>query len=604
MTLDSAARAYYTKVLNLTNVSTRPQVTACCPFHGDRRKSLSVNLDTGLWKCHAGCGSGNRAQFQTRRNSDPPESLPAQPAATALAQKVVVSLRRQVEAEYIYFSAEGKPVFRKVRLPGKRFLQERNERGKWASGLEGITARPLYNLLATMAAKNIAFAEGEKDVDNLTRFFKKMRMRDWAATTNFDGAGKPWHPEYDAPLKGKNVWVLADNDEIGRKHAQTYASAIERIAARVSLIEFSDLSEHGDVSDFLDQHPSRELRALLKSAPVWKDPLQSLFLTAPELIAANAEKVPWIVKDFVLRGSCSMLQAEPKMGKSVFTLTMVKHKIEGKPFLDRPTVAGPVVYLTEMSQADMKRELTDCGLAGAANLHILSIGKAWGLTWQQNVDLAAARCRMVNAEMLVIDTFHEWTQNEKQDDAGAVMASFRPLVPLMEDGGIAIWIETHERKSGGSIAVAGRGSNVLAAKASVIVSLRRPEGNHPPSYRKIEVVGRHGRFEETDRWENGEYVVLGKTASVIEESLTRQLLAKLPRSKKDAWDLGRIMAETKAKRSTVRGVLKNKSHVILSRKLHPDKKLGRGNGLLYWIEAEPPTPAVSVKVGARHEPKY
>src|SRR5579864_293104 len=137
-------------------------------------------------------------------------------------------------------------------------------------------------------------------------------------------------------------------------------------------------------------------------------------------MAADAEKFPWIVKDFVLRGSASVLQAEPKLGKSTFTLTMVRHKIEGTPFLGRPTVAGSVVYLTEMTLADMKKELADCGLAGVADLHILTMGKAWGLTWQQDVNLAAARCRMVNANMLVIDTFHEWTQNPKQDDAGAV----------------------------------------------------------------------------------------------------------------------------------------------------------------------------------------
>lgn len=33
-------------------------VDLLCPFHEDRRPSLSVNLDTGWWLCRAGCGQG------------------------------------------------------------------------------------------------------------------------------------------------------------------------------------------------------------------------------------------------------------------------------------------------------------------------------------------------------------------------------------------------------------------------------------------------------------------------------------------------------------------------------------------------------------------
>jgi hypothetical protein len=497
--------------------------------------------------------------------------------------------KKKLEAEYIYSDAKGKPLFRKLRWPGKHFTQERNEGGAWASGLEGIMARPLYNLAVVMAAKNVVFTEGEKDADNLTRIFSKLRMRDWAATTNFDGASAPWRREYDDPLRGKNVWMLADNDDAGRAHAHTFASAIACVAARVSLIEFLDLPEHADVSDYLLVHPSgKELRTLLKTSEPWQDPLQSIFLTAPELMTEGAEEIPWLVKDFVLRGSSSVLQAEPKMGKSTFTLMMVKHKLTGKPFLDRVTTKGAVVYLTEMTTADMKRELTDCGLTGAADLHILPLGKAWGLDWQQVVDLATARCRIVGADLLVIDTFHEWTQNPKQDDAGAVMAVFRPLVPLM-DAGIAIWIETHERKSGGSIAVAGRGSNVLAAKASVIVSLRRPPGNLPPSYRQIEVAGRHGRFEEIDKWESGEYRVVGKTPAVITQNLTEGILTKLPRAEQSAWTLTEIVKATDAKETTVREALKKleRNGVVVKRQRDPEKKLSKSNQFVYWIKGNP-----------------
>jgi len=42
---------------------------ACCPFHNDRNPSFSVNVKSGLWKCHAGCGGGNGFQFLQRADN-------------------------------------------------------------------------------------------------------------------------------------------------------------------------------------------------------------------------------------------------------------------------------------------------------------------------------------------------------------------------------------------------------------------------------------------------------------------------------------------------------------------------------------------------------
>ncbi len=39
--------------------NSKGQTYTFCPFHDDRRQSLSINVASGLWKCHAGCGQGN-----------------------------------------------------------------------------------------------------------------------------------------------------------------------------------------------------------------------------------------------------------------------------------------------------------------------------------------------------------------------------------------------------------------------------------------------------------------------------------------------------------------------------------------------------------------
>lgn len=39
---------------------------SACPFHSDPRKSFRVNLESGRWRCDAGCGEGNHIQFCDR----------------------------------------------------------------------------------------------------------------------------------------------------------------------------------------------------------------------------------------------------------------------------------------------------------------------------------------------------------------------------------------------------------------------------------------------------------------------------------------------------------------------------------------------------------
>ena len=42
------------------------QYNGKCPFHDDRHPSFSVDVETGLWICYAGCGQGNAEQFADR----------------------------------------------------------------------------------------------------------------------------------------------------------------------------------------------------------------------------------------------------------------------------------------------------------------------------------------------------------------------------------------------------------------------------------------------------------------------------------------------------------------------------------------------------------
>ena len=97
-----------------------------------------------------------------------------------------------------------------------------------------------------------------------------------AVTTNFGGAGK-WDPSYQKYGGGEYVIIFGDNDDAGRKHVRDVARNLAPVAEWVKVIEFPDLPEKADVSDWLDLHSDNEgdlrdqLVTLIEKAPHWKE---------------------------------------------------------------------------------------------------------------------------------------------------------------------------------------------------------------------------------------------------------------------------------------------------------------------------------------------
>ncbi|MCC6740597.1 MAG: hypothetical protein IT452_16255 [Planctomycetia bacterium] len=99
------------------------------------------------------------------------------------------------------------------------------------------------------------------------------------ATTSPGGAGK-WRPdaaglELARPLSGRHILILPDNDEPGRKHAESLARAVQQAgAADIRVLDLPDLPPKGDVADWMEACKEEDkigaLRRLAESAPRWK----------------------------------------------------------------------------------------------------------------------------------------------------------------------------------------------------------------------------------------------------------------------------------------------------------------------------------------------
>ena len=171
-------------------------------------------------------------------------------------------------AAYLYKDETGEPLFRVVRRERgdgsarqKAFHQERYERGCWIKGLGDVRRVP-YHLNEIVQRNSVLIVEGEKDCDTIRRRFRL------AATTSPMGAGK-WLPQYNQYLAQKDVTIISDNDQKGRAHVLTVAEQLLPVAALVRVLELPELSEKGDVTDWVNAGGTREqLLALRRKAQI------------------------------------------------------------------------------------------------------------------------------------------------------------------------------------------------------------------------------------------------------------------------------------------------------------------------------------------------
>jgi len=269
-------------------------------------------MEKGVWKCFAGCGEGGMVAFEMKFSKC--DEAAARSNIAGLVGRNLFSQTEKPEAIYQYHDARGVLVFEKLRYPGKRFVQRRpTGKGGYEYKL-GAGSKPLYHLPELLVANEIAICEGEKDADNV----RALNLGgNFAATTNFDGAGK-WKDEYSVFFAGKKVVIFPDNDEIGKKHAEQVARSVHRYALGVKIVDLPTVDQNGDVSDYLKSHGAAELMDLVVKSPQWHPPTadSGVLIPSEKFIATVPDKIDWLVENVIERGANGFFCAVPKGGKS------------------------------------------------------------------------------------------------------------------------------------------------------------------------------------------------------------------------------------------------------------------------------------------------
>ncbi len=239
---------------------------AHCPAHEDRRASLSVSEredGTALIKCHAGCETSAilAAIGLTLANlfplkGDPTPTSDGKPKTSgqkfATANDAVKELERRHGKRSVlwtYQDADGNPVGLVARwnlADGKKeFRPVARHSDGWR--IEAMPEpRPLYCLPDLAKASRIIVCEGEKCAD-------AARSLGFTATTSVGGSQAANKTDWQ-PLAGKEVWLLPDNDQSGRKYTDTVAGILAKLnpVPVVKIIELPGLPEGGDIVDWID----------------------------------------------------------------------------------------------------------------------------------------------------------------------------------------------------------------------------------------------------------------------------------------------------------------------------------------------------------------
>ncbi len=233
---------------------------ARCPAHDDHAPSLDVSRGDKqpvVWHCHAGCTPEAVIEAAGLTMA----SLMA-PASTTTTKKTLPAVKR-----YDYTDADGTLVYQVERRDPKEFRQRRpNGCGGWVYNLEGVQPVP-YHLrqLAEDQPATVFVVEGEKDADSLA-------ATGLMSTTNSGGAGR-WTDSHTRAISScgvREVIIIPDADNPGRRHGIAVATSVAAVGLTAKIVELPNVSEKGDVSEWLAGGGTKEeLLALAEAAPVW-----------------------------------------------------------------------------------------------------------------------------------------------------------------------------------------------------------------------------------------------------------------------------------------------------------------------------------------------
>jgi putative DNA primase/helicase len=332
--------------------------------------------------------------------------------------------------------------------------------------------------------EGLYWPEGEKDCDTLSRL--------GLAAFTFGGTGDGLPKDIDSYLMGREIIILADNDVGGKKHAIEKAKRAYSVgAASVRLVEFPELPEKGDVSDFLSEANLNDLEERVQQTVLWTPPAAStndVGLLARELVTCTLsdvmpEKIDWVWRGRLAVGKLTILAGEPGLGKSQVTLYVASTVTCGAKWVgsDERARRGRVLMLSaEDGLADTVRPRFDAAGGESSMVSIIRAtrsivpgGHTRG-TFNLSADLSLLEqeiVRLGDVKLVIIDPLSSYMMNIDSHRNTDVRSVLEPVGEMAERLKVAILATSHLSKGDGKAINRIIGSIAFVAAARAVFTV-------------------------------------------------------------------------------------------------------------------------------------
>jgi len=162
-------------------------------------------------------------------------------------------------------------------------------------------------------------------------------------------------------------------------------------------------------------------------------------------------EIEWYCPDWIPVGSKTILSAEPKSGKTILLFHILNAITRGQSFLGKPCPPERVLYLTEQTEHEFKRQVSEVpGLTGNPNFYVLLAEETPQeiRTWEDTIAFCELMLAKTKAHILVIDTFVGLAKlpPNGENDAATIQNNINKLNRLFKNRYLSVVLVHHNRK--------------------------------------------------------------------------------------------------------------------------------------------------------------
>ena len=391
---------------------------------------------------------------------------------------VTLHARREITAEVAYRIGDFEHVRREYNDHSKTF----SWRGlDGSTGLSGtaVADLPLYGaelLPETPAGQTVIVTEGEKACDALLA----LGVRAVATVT---GAKSCPSPDSLAVLRGFDVMLWPDNDDVGREHMQKVGASLVTLGIVCHLVDWKDAPLKGDAADWCERGGTIPLLAEIVDAAteVRSNGRVSRVQVkhAADLMHMVMPDIRWAIPDVFPEG-VALLAGKSKLGKSWLILDACLAVARGEPAWGSVRCeVGDVLYLAlEDSRRRLKSRLAT--LLGSKSPGRLDYETNWPRADEGGIEEIVAWLEgHPEARLVVIDTLKKFRPQEANTKRlyDTDYEAIAPIADVAGQRGVCIAVIHHTNKMNPEDPIDSvSGTTGLVGAADMIGIFRRERG--------------------------------------------------------------------------------------------------------------------------------